>query len=233
MKAPDVGRAHCIVPGIQNSMEAIFYSQPCPLTKEVKEDLNWWVTHPASWNGEGITRGNPDLTIETDTEFQHRLGCPVWQPTDRRAMVSHRGGNAHQLPRASGSNLGDTDFCQETGDTLVHLNGQHVRLDVHQQDGRYDLPKPQSAHQGSLDLVPSQEYHLQSLPPSGCSRGIPEDHERSLRLDALLGNIQKNPNTVWSIGDRLVCVETDETTSDSCQLVAIPTSSRDTSTRSL
>ena len=52
------------------------------------------------------------------------------------------------------------------------------------------------------DLVPSQEHYPQSLPSSGCSqregrRGI-QDHERSLRLDALQGNIQKNPNTLWS-----------------------------------
>ena len=81
------------------------------------------------------------------------------------------------------------------------------------------------------DPVPSQEHHPQSLPSPGCSqregrRGI-QDHERSLRLDALQGNIQKNPNTVWSNGDRPVCVETDKTTSDLCQLAARPTGSGD------
>ena len=95
----------------------------------------------------------------------------------------------------------------------------------------YSLPRPQSAHRGPLDLVPSQEHHPQGLSPSRCSqrrgrRGI-QDHERSFRLDALQGNTQDNSNTVWTPGHRFVCVETDETTSDLCQLVARPTGSGD------
>ena len=147
-------------------------------------------------------------------------------------MVSHRGENAHQLPRASGSNLGKSGICQEAGKYPgSSQDGQYVCPDVHQQDGRHSLLRPQSAHQGSLDLVPSQEHHPQGLSPSRCSqregrRGI-QDHERSFRLDALQGNIQENSNTVWTPGHRFVCVETDETTSDLFQLAARPTGSGD------
>ena len=66
-------------------------------------------------------------------------------------MVSHRGENAHQLPRASGSNLGNSGICQEAGKYPgSSQDGQYVCPDVHQQDGRYSLLRPQSAHQGSL-----------------------------------------------------------------------------------
>ena len=30
------------------------YSHHCPLTKEAKGSLNWWATHPTSWNGKHI-----------------------------------------------------------------------------------------------------------------------------------------------------------------------------------
>ena len=169
---------------------------------------------------------------DRDGCLQHRLGCPVRQPADGRTVVSHRGENAHQLPRASGSNLGNPGICQEAGKYPgSSQDGQHVCPDVHQQDGRYSLPQSQSAHQGSLDLVPSQEHHPEGLSPSWCSqregrRGI-QDHERSFRLDALQGNIQENSNTVWTPGHRFVCVETDETTFDLCQLAARPTGSGD------
>ena len=58
---------------------------------------------------------------DRDRCFLHWLGCPVRQPTHGRAIVSHRGDNAYQLPRASGSNLGSADLFQETGNVLVHL----------------------------------------------------------------------------------------------------------------
>ena len=174
---------------------------------------------------------SPGSSLATDF-----LGVvPVWRVAQKiffQPWVSHRGENAHQLPRASGSNLGNSGICQEAGKYPGSSpDGQHVCPDVHQQDGRYSLPQSQSAHQGSLDLVPSQEHHPQGLSPSGCSqregrRGI-QDHERSFRLDALQGNIQENSNTVWTPGHRFVCVETDETTSDLCQLAARPTGSGD------
>ena len=50
---------------------------------------------------------------DRDGCLQHRLGCLVRQPADGRTVVSHRGENAHQLPRASGSNLGNSGICQE------------------------------------------------------------------------------------------------------------------------
>ena len=169
---------------------------------------------------------------DRDGCLQHRLGCPVRQPAEGRTVVSDRGENAHQLPRASRSNLGISGICQEAGEHPgSSQDGEHVCPDVHQQDGRYSLPRPQSAHQGSLDLVPSQEHHPQGLSPSTCSqregrRGIKE-HERSYRLDAQQGNIQEISNTVWTPGHRFVSVETDETTFDFCQLAARPTGSGD------
>ena len=64
------------------------------LTKEAKEDLNWWATHPTSWNGKSIIRGNPDLTIETDasnTGWGARCGSlqtgGPWSPTEARMHI--------------------------------------------------------------------------------------------------------------------------------------------------
>ena len=131
------------------------YSQHCPLTKERKEDLNWWATHPTSRNGKSIIRGNPDLTIETDasnTGWGARRGSlqtgGPWSPTEARMHI-----NCLELLAAT---LAIQAFAKKQENILVHLKMDSTFCpDVHQQDGRYSLPQSQSAHQGSLDLVPS------------------------------------------------------------------------------
>ena len=213
------------------------YSQHCPLTKEAKEDLNWWATHPTSWNGKSIIRGNPDLTIETDASnigWGARCGSlqtgGPWSPTEARMHI-----NCLELLAAT---LAIQAFAKKQENILAHLkmDSTFALKYINKMGGTVSPPpppppRPQSAHQGSLDLVPSQEHHPQGLSPSRCSqregrRGV-QDHERSFRVDALQGNIQENSNTVWTPGHRFVCVETDETTSDLCQLAARPTGSGD------
>ena len=96
------------------------YSQHCPLTKEAKEDLNWWATHPTSWNGKSIIRGNPDLTIETDasnTGWGARCGSlqtgGPWSPTEARMHI-----NCLELLAAT---LAIQAFAKKQENILVHL----------------------------------------------------------------------------------------------------------------
>ena len=115
------------------------YSQPCPLTKEAKEDLNWWGTHPATCNGKSIIRGNPDLTIETDasnTGWSARcsslqMGEP-WSSTEATMHI-----NCLELLAAT---LAIQTLAKKQEMSLPSEDGQHVCPDVHQQDGRYGLP---------------------------------------------------------------------------------------------
>ena len=95
-------------------------AQHCPLTKEVKEDLNWWATHPTSWNGKSIIRGNPDLTIETDasnTGWGARCGSlqtgGPWSPTEARMHI-----NCLELLAAT---LAIQAFAKKQENILVHL----------------------------------------------------------------------------------------------------------------
>ena len=194
------------------------YTQPCPLTKEAREELSWWVTHPTCWNGK-CHPSRQSGSHNRDRRLPNWLGSPLRKPPDGRTMVPQRSSNAHQLPGASGSNSGNSNLCQEEGECPHSLeDGQHVCPDLHQQDGWYGLTRPQSAHQRTLVLVPYQECHTSSLSPPRNSqqesgRGI-QDHERSIRLDALPGNLSEHSSTAWFLRNRPVCVEADKTASD-------------------
>ena len=207
------------------------YTQPCPLTEEAREELSWWVTHPTCWNGKSILRGNPDLIIETDAS-QTGWGARCGNLQTGGPWSPKRSSNAHQLPGASGSNSGNSNLCQEEGECPHSVeDGQHVCPDLHQQDGWYGLTRPQSAHQRTLVLVPYQECHTSSLSPPRNSqresgRGI-KDHERSIRLDALPGNLSEHSSTAWSLRNRPVCVEADKTASDVRELATRPRGSGD------
>ena len=65
------------------------------------------VGHSPNFMEREVHHSRQSRSNDRDGCLQHRLGCPVRQPADGRTVVSHRGENAHQLPRASGSNLGN------------------------------------------------------------------------------------------------------------------------------
>ena len=181
-----------------------------------------WEIHPSRQSG----------SHNRDGRLPNWLGSPLRKPPDGRTMVPQRSSNAHQLPGASGSNSGNSNLCQEEGECPHSLeDGQHVCPDLHQQDGWYGLTRPQSAHQRTLVLVPYQECHTSSLPPPRNSqqesgRGI-QDHERSIRLDALPGNLSEHSSTAWSLRNRPVCVEADKTAPDVRELATRPRGSGD------
>ena len=181
-----------------------------------------WEIHPSRQSG----------SHNRDGRLPNWLGSPLRKPPDGRTMVPQRSSNAHQLPGTSGSNSGNSNLCQEEGECPHSLeDGQHVCPDIHQQDGWYGLTRPQSAHQRTLVLVPYQECHTSSLPPPRNSqqesgRGI-QDHERSIRLDALPGNLSEHSSTAWSLRNRPVCVEADKTAPDVRELATRPRGSGD------
>ena len=146
-------------------------------------------------------------------------------------MVPQRSSNVHQLPGAIAATLAVQTFAKEGECPHSLEDGQHLCPDLHQQDGWHGLTWPQSAHQRTLVLVPYQECHTSSLSPPRNSqresgRGI-KDHERSIRLDALPGNLPEHSSTAWSLRNRPVYVEADKTTSDVRELATRPRGSGD------
>ena len=173
--------------------------------------------HPSKQSGSHIR----------DRRLRDWLGSLMWKPPDGQTIVPQRSSNAHQLPGAFGSNFGNSNPCQEAGECPHSLEDvQHVCPDLHQQDGWYGFTRPQLAHQRTLVLVPYQECHTSSLSPPRNSqresgRGF-KDHERSIRLDALPGNLPEHSSTAWSLRNRPVCVEADKTASDVRELATRP-----------
>lgn len=42
------------------------YAQTVPLMDEVRDELQWWLTHMEAWNGRAIFGSRPDIVIESD-----------------------------------------------------------------------------------------------------------------------------------------------------------------------
>ena len=107
-------------------------------------------------------------------------------------------------------------FAKKQDSLLIHLSedGQHVRADLHQQDGWNSITETQPAHRRTKVLVPGKEYHHLCLTSSSLSqlesgRGI-KDHERPVGLEDLPGHLRESSRSIWSHGDRPIRVETDK-----------------------
>ena len=109
-------------------------------------------------------------------------------------------------------------------ETDAHQNGWRPQCGNLQTGGPWS-PKEAAMHINCL------ECHTSSLSPPWNSqrdsgRGI-KDHERSIRLDALPGNLSEHSSTAWSLRNRPVCVEPDKAASDVRELATRPRGSGD------
>ena len=117
---PPLLQASSVMPSSRPAQPMQDYTQPCPLTKEAREELSWWVTHPTCWNGKSILRGNPDLIIETDASQTGRgarcgnlqTGGP-WSPKEAAMHI-----NCLELLAAT---LAIQTFAKRKENVLIHL----------------------------------------------------------------------------------------------------------------
>ena len=71
------------------------YNSVVPMSREAREDLDWWVHHLQRMNGQPIQRGQPSLVITTDASLQgwgahcqhHNIGSP-WTPTEKDLHIN-------------------------------------------------------------------------------------------------------------------------------------------------
>ena len=72
-----------------------YYSSTVVLTKEAREELEWWQDHFTQWNGRSLIAHNTSLTIETDASTKGwgavcngvRTGGP-WSPQERTMHIN-------------------------------------------------------------------------------------------------------------------------------------------------
>ena len=207
------------------------YSQHCPLTKEAKEDLNWWATHPTSWNGKSIIRGNPDLTIETDasnTGWGARCGSlqtgGPWSPTEARMHI-----NCLELLAAT---LAIQAFAKKQENILVHLKMDSTSaLTYINKMGGTVSPNLNRLTKDLWTWCLARNITLRAYHLPGALNEKADEESRIMkdRSDWMLcrETFRRIQTQFWTPGHRFVCVETDETTSDLCQLAARPTGSGD------
>ena len=164
--------------------------------------------------------------------FRNRLGSPVREHTDRRALVQQRSQNAYQLPRTTGSLSGDQELCQRPKQHLCpSANGQFVSPDVYQQVRRHSLSRTKPDCEGTLDMVfPEEHYHHGSLPARGLQRGGRpriETHDGPLRLAAQPADIREDQSNLRPTGSGPICIPPHDPAANVCELASRPISMGD------
>ena len=164
--------------------------------------------------------------------FRNRLGSPVWEHTDRRALVQQRSQNAYQLPRTTGSLSGDQELCQRPKQHLFpSSNGQFVSPDVYQQVRRHSLSRTKPDCEGTLDMgFPEEHYHHGSLHARGLQRGGRpriETHDGSLRLAAQPADIREDQSNLRPTGSGPICIPPHDPAANVCELASRPISMGD------
>ena len=86
-----------------------------------------------NYNGAPISMAPPNLVIESDASYLG-WGASVkgQELRDRWSVVTKRAGDAHQLPRATGSISGNSNICQAEEHEYTGGNGQHLSQGLHE-----------------------------------------------------------------------------------------------------
>ena len=170
----------------------------------------------------------PTSSIEDPNRcLVNRLGCSVQQQQDRGTLDSPRVHLPHQLPGASSSLSGYKDLCKGSGGYSDRpSNGQHVSVDIHQQERRHPVPITDNPGKRMLDVVHGQKDNTHSTALTRetkrhCRRGIP-DNQGSLGLDAESSHFPSDTVSSGADGHRPVCIKDNSPTSSLLQLEARP-----------
>ena len=175
-----------------------------------KEELHWWATQAQLWNSRDL---KPTSSIEDPNRcLVNRLGCSVQQQQDWGTLDSPRVHLSHQLLGASSSFSGYKDLCKGSGRYSDRpSNGQHVSVNIHQQERRHPVPIADNSGKRMLDVVYGQKDNTHSTALTRetkryCRRGIP-DNQGSLGLDAESNHFRSDTVSSGADGHRSVCIK--------------------------
>ena len=165
------------------------YESTTSLSPDSREELAWWDTQMANWNGKSVLSAEPDLIIESDAS---KLGWGAWcrdistgGPWSPREASRHI--NCLELLAAM---LAVKMFAKnETRLTILHAQDrQHNGGSLHQQSGRDSVERACLTVPGAMDVVPGKEHPhssraLAGRAERGSGQGVKGD-ERPVRLEA-------------------------------------------------
>ena len=151
----------------------------------------------------------PDL--HADGCLEKRLGSFLPRVEDRRSMVAEGKKSAHQLSRASSSQVCPTVFSQTDGkQVLSYSSGQHDSTLLPVEDGRDNLTDHDQDIQTNMGISNQGGDHDYCRIPSWGSEyrsglGV-QEHNRFLRVETVSTNIQEIKSQCGKTSDRPLCV---------------------------
>ena len=163
--------------------------------------------HSLEWEEPGTqTTGAPDKI----RRLTDRVGSVLPGHPDGRSLVPSRKEDAHQLPRAPGSNPGSKDLPKGPGRQKgAAVTGQSDSSSLHKQPGWDSVPPGNQVSQGLMDVVSGERHPPYSTTPTGGReyqgrQGVESD-ERSLRLDAEPRDFSSDMDSLSPTGSRPIC----------------------------
>ena len=198
------------------------YNASLVLTREAKEELQWWIDHLLQWNGKALISPKPTVTITTDASLtgwgatcqESRTGGP-WSFLEAQEHI-----NWLELQAAF---LGDKILPERQEECVsAPAVGQHHCSSVHQQPGRDSIPSPNAASTEAVDVVTGARHLLDSSTPAGCTEhssrlGVSSD-ERQDRLATESNHFSTDKSKVRSTRSRPLCLQADSTPTKVLQL---------------
>ena len=139
-----------------------------------------------------------------------RVGSILPGHPDGRSLVPSRKEDAHQLPRAPGSDPGSKDLSKGPGRQKgAAVTGQSDSSSLHKQPGWDSVPPGNQVSQGLMDVVSGERHPPYSTTPTGGreyqgGQGVESD-ERSLRLDAEPRDFSSDMDSFSPTGSRPIC----------------------------
>ena len=160
------------------------------------------------------------------------LGSSLQWYQNRGPMEPLGAGNAHKLPRVTGSNSSSKDLSEGSDRAVSTVTaGQSNSCSLHQQHGRYSVPPTDRSSQSPLDVGLIQQHssdcRVHSRSSESCSRYRVQVHDGHDRLEASSQVAPRDQPEVGIPRGEPVCISPVHTTTSLLQLETRPNSRGD------
>jgi hypothetical protein len=183
------------------------YDHLIRMSREAREDLEWWLHNVSTWNGRSLQALSPEWEIETDAS---RTGWGAFLPgqSHRRSVVRGRDKPSHQRVRAF-SGLFHAQGISEACSQYFSTERQCDYSGLHKSSGRNQVLHTCRDCEGTVDMVFSERHSPPGSAPSRKAESPCRFHvspsKGQDRLDSQPSSVQVHQAAVGSSRNRSFC----------------------------
>ena len=207
------------------------YNALVSLSAQALEGLTWWQEKltQMEWQGSAVQATDNYHHIRC---ISPGLGNSLQWYQNRGPMEPIRAGNAHKLPRVTGSNSSSKDLSEGSDRAVSTVTaGQSNSGSLHQQHGRYSVPPTDRSSQSPLDVGLVQRHssdcRVHSRSSECCSRCRVQVHDGQGRSEASSQVVPRDQPEVGTPRGGPFCISPVHATTSLLQLETRPISRGD------